>query len=416
MLNDLRRAPVALAYAAFVLVGISAGVSGVLLPAQIDDYHVTMTTIGLTFFVFSAGFFLAGSFTGALVQRFGTRISLAIGGGAYVLSGLYMGLRPPFIGLVAIQILAGFGTGTLESVLNAYLAGLPSATTLLNRLHAFFGVGALLGPLLAAWMLGFLSWPAVWLVLAAVCLSLTAAFLAAYPRHAPAPAPDAVTPDAPDTPVEPTANGGLLAAALRSPAIVLASIFLSVYVGLEISVGNWGFTLMVDQHSASRIVAGYLVSGYWLGLTLGRFLISPFAARIGMSAARMSLACLVGVVAASVLVWLAPFAVVAGVGLVLLGFFLGPLFPTAMAVVPDLASPRLVPTAIGLMNGVSVIGGSALPWLAGALGEGIGIWTLMPYAAILGVIQVVIWRSLMSYMGRTPTGRPSDAVGPAAGA
>ncbi|HEY4852536.1 MAG TPA: hypothetical protein VII22_17255 [Streptosporangiaceae bacterium] len=95
------RAPVLLSYAAFVFVGVSAGVGGVLLLAQMSDYGVDRATIGITFFTGSAGFVLAGLSNGALIQRFGIRMALAVGGGAYVLAGL------------------------------------------LNRLHAFFGVGAL---------------------------------------------------------------------------------------------------------------------------------------------------------------------------------------------------------------------------------------------------------------------------------
>ena len=48
------RTSVLLAYAAFVLVGITAGVGGVLLVVQLRDYDVSKTTIGLTFFTFSA--------------------------------------------------------------------------------------------------------------------------------------------------------------------------------------------------------------------------------------------------------------------------------------------------------------------------------------------------------------------------
>src|SRR5690349_4796371 len=68
------RAPVLLAYAAFVLVGVNAGVNGVLLAAQMDDYAVSRATLGLTFFASSAGFVLAGVTAGALIHRFGTRI------------------------------------------------------------------------------------------------------------------------------------------------------------------------------------------------------------------------------------------------------------------------------------------------------------------------------------------------------
>jgi fucose permease len=182
--------------------------------------------------------------------------------------------------------------------------------------------------------------------------------------------------------------------------VLLASLFLAVYVGLELGVGNWAYSFLVEQHGESGLVAGYTVSGYWLGLTLGRFLISPAATRLRMTTADMTSMCLIGVTATAALIWLAPVAAVATVGFVTLGFFLGPLFPTAMAIVPDLTESRYVPTAIGLMNGVSVFGGSALPWLAGATAQGIGVWTLMPFALTLALLQFAVWRLLVARMAR----------------
>jgi fucose permease len=156
-------------------------VSGVLLPSQMASYGVDGTTIGITFFAGSVGYFLAGMGTGALISRLGIRGALAAGGGAYALAGLYVASRPPFAAFLSAQLVAGFGTGVLESGLNVHLTALPGATTLLNRLHAFFGVGALLGPLFAAWILGFAPWTVVWLVLALASAVLAAAFLLAFP-------------------------------------------------------------------------------------------------------------------------------------------------------------------------------------------------------------------------------------------
>jgi fucose permease len=385
--RDRSRAAVFLAYAAFVLVGLGVGVSGVLLPAQIQDYGVDRATIGISFFVFSAGFLLAGSSAGALIDRFGTRVALVTSGLVHVLAGLYLATRPPFLGFLAVHLLAGYGIGALESVLNAYLAGRPRATTLLNRLHAFFGVGALLGPLLAAWMLEFVSWPAVWLVLALAGVPLVAGFLLSYPAHTPNPRQ-----------LPETGRDRLLVPALRQPAVLLGAVFLAVYVGLEIGVGNWGYSYLVDGRGQGDLLAGYTISGYWLGLTLGRFVISPIATRIGWTSTRMGYACLTGVLASAMLAWLVPVATVASVGFALLGFFLAPLFPTAMAVTPRLTSSRLVPTAIGIMNGVSVVGGALFPWLAGAITEAAGMWTLLPFAVALAVLLLVTWWRLVSRM------------------
>ncbi|GGK68231.1 hypothetical protein Sme01_13410 [Sphaerisporangium melleum] len=436
MSSGMRRASVVLAYVAFVYVGVSAGVGGVLLPSQIADYRVDNATIGITFFTFSAGFMLAGTTAGALIQRLGIRLTLAVGCGACVLAALYTATLPPFLALVAVQVVAGYGIGILEAALNTYLTRLPRATTLLNRLHAFFGVGALLGPLMAAWIITLAPWTAVWLVLALLALPLLAGFLVIYPRDdVPArreesardevrtgvdqtrravdgpPATHAV--DAASGAAHgvqsaaaspgPELNGrGLLVRALRSPAVLLASALLAVYVGLELGVGNWGFSYLVEEQAQPSLMAGYTISGYWLGLTLGRFLISPASARAGLGVAGMLYACLAGVTAAAVLTWLAPVPFVAAAGFVLLGFFLGPIFPTVMAMVPRLTDARLVPTVIGVTNGVSLIGGAVFPWLAGTLAQRAGMWTLMLFAVILGLAQLALWRSVVTRMAAEP--------------
>jgi fucose permease len=381
------RPPVLLSYAGFVLVGISAGVGGVLLLAQLSDYGVDRATIGITFFTGSAGFVLAGISTGPLIHRFGIRIALAVGGGAFVLAGLYLATRPPFVAFVLVQLVVGYATGILESALNVYLAAFPDATTLLNRLHAFFGVGALVGPVLATWIVGSASWPVVWLVLAVACIPLLIGFLIAYPRAQP------TQPTQPTEQNKPTAQatGSLLGAVLRDPGILFGAAMLAVYVGLELGVGNWGFSYLAQARAMTASLAGYSVSGYWLGLTLGRFLLSPLAARIGATEVGLMYACLAGIAAATTLAWLSPVAALASVALVLLGFFLGPIFPTTIALAPRLAQTRLRPTAIGVMNGASVVGGAALPWLAGAIAQSTGIWTLLPFTLTLSVLLTAAW-------------------------
>src|ERR1700722_5499452 len=49
------RPAVPVSYAAFVLLGIGAGASGVLLPSQMAGYAVNRATIGISFFTISAG-------------------------------------------------------------------------------------------------------------------------------------------------------------------------------------------------------------------------------------------------------------------------------------------------------------------------------------------------------------------------
>jgi fucose permease len=92
-------------------------------------------------------------------------------------------------------------------------------------------------------------------------------------------------------------------------------------------------------------------------------------------------------------VWLAP-AALACVALRLLGFFLGPIFPTVMAITPRLTQGRLVPTAIGVMNAASVLGGAALPWLAGTVAQSAGLGVLLPFTMALALAQFAVWRPI----------------------
>jgi fucose permease len=414
------RATVFLSYAAFMFVGVTSGTGGVLLVAQMSDYGVDRATIGITFFTGSAGFVLAGLSSGALIARFGIRVALMTGGAAYALAGLCLAARPPFALFVAVQLATGYGLGILESVLNTHLAALPGATMLLNRLHAFWGVGSLIGPVLAAWITGFASWRIVLLILAAASVPLIASFMA-FPGPAPrGRAPDPLPASVPEaagaeageavaasgsrgSPRSPRSPGrNLLSAALRDPGVLGGAVMLAVYVGLEIGVGSWAYSYLVQGRGLGGTIAGYAVSGYWLGLTAGRFLISPLAARAGLTTSRMMYACLTGITAAATLAWLAPDAAAASAALVVLGFFLGPVFPTTMAITPRLTTPELVPTAIGVMNAGSVIGGSALPWLAGVITQDTGIWTLLPFALALALLQFAAWRPLAARIRSAP--------------
>jgi fucose permease len=238
----------------------------------------------------------------------------------------------------------------------------------------------------------------VFLALALLCVPGLLAVRATYPDRGSdqlVHGPRKSTSD-PTGAAEPAAR--LLPAVLRQPAVLLGALMLSVYVGLEIGLGNWGPGYLVGTRSASDFVAGGTVSAYWLGLTVGRFVLSPLATRYGLTKVGLAYVSLYGVGAASVLTWLAPGLGVAAIGFVLLGFFLGPIFPTTIAVAPDLTSSRLAPTAIGVMNAGSVVGGAALPWLAGALGQGIGVWTLLPFSLSLALVQLVVWWRMVARM------------------
>jgi fucose permease len=412
------RPAVPVSYLAFIFVGINAAVGGVLVLAQMNDYGVDRAVIGITFITGSAGFVLGSLHSGPLIHRLGMRIALLTGCATFILAALYLATRPPLVALLAVQLVTGYAAGILESILSAYIAAQPDATTLLNRLHAFFGVGALAGPVLATWIVGRTAWTVVYLVLAVACVPLAVGFALACPRQlgaAGAATPAPAAPREPDAPA--VRQGGLLGIALRDRGVLVGAVMLAVYVGVELSVGNWAFSYLVQGRGLAQSLAGYAVSGYWLGLTAGRFLISPVATRLGATTSGLMYACLSGIAAATTLLCLAPLGlapsgIAAGATLALLGFFLGPVFPTTMAITPRITQARLAATAIGVMNAGSAVGGAALPWLAGAITQGAGIGMLFPFVLGLAALQFATWVPIAR---RIRTGQPADGTDMGAG-
>lgn len=392
-----RRVRLALAFAGFALIGIGGGASGVLLPAQIDYYHIDKAVIGLLFFTFTTGYVLAGAANGTLLRRLGPRGTLVLGTGAFALAGLGGGLRPSYPVLALVTVLFGLGSGIIDAGLNAYATTLRGHTALLNYLHAFYGVGALAGPVMAAGLLDRgLQWNAVYLVLAAGAVPLLVGFALRYPGTGTAAEDELVRPRA-------------FRAALRHRGVVLAAVFLAVYVGVEVGIGNWGYSFLTEERGQGALLAGWVVSAYWFGFTAGRFVLNAAAERAGVGPVALIYGCLAGVAAGAALVLLPP-AWAPAVGLAVLGFFLGPIFPLTIAVLPGLAPRWLVPTAVGVLVGTSVGGGALFPWVAGAMADRYGLDTLLPYTLGLTALLTLLWWAV-NRPSRSP--RPAGTASPA---
>jgi fucose permease len=357
--------------------GVAAGATGVLLPEQMAEYGVDKATVGLTFVAFSVGYFATATANGVLLHRLGVRGHLALGTVAALAAALTLTVPAGFALLLAGQVVLGLGLGALDAGLNSYLSTLDRSTALLNFHHAFFGVGALIGPLAAAALIDRgASWH-VFFGLFAVAMAAQLGALAVYPRS---------RRDAEEAEQRPR-----LGAALRLRVVLVLAAFLGVYVGVEVSVGNWAFSYLTEDRRQALLAAGWAVSGYWAGLTLGRLTLNAAAERVGLSVARLTALCIGGAGVASLAVWLLPSTVAATACLVVLGFFLGPLFPTTIAVVPRLVRADLVHTAIGMLVATSVVGGATLPLLAGVSAEHLGLWSLLPLAAAGAAGMGVLW-------------------------
>ena len=385
------RLSIALSFYSFALVGLSTGVGSVILKSLSTSYHVGDAVLGTLFFVLYLSYSISSFFCGPLAERLSLRWLLVVGTTLFLFSMVGFILEVPFALLEISYIGIGLGTGLIETGFNIFISALPRSTSLLNYLHAFFGVGTIFGPLLATGMLALhWGWNMIYVVLAILILLQLggiALFLGIPVVETDRPGEQAPTPR--------TAFRETLA----RPLIWLTAMFLLVYSGVEICASSWGYTYLVDYQMLRTLAAGWVVSGFGIGLTLGRFLIQPMAERKGVSVTTLMYTLIGGAILSLLMTWLMPSGILASIGFCLLGLSLAPMYPLTVALVPKLVPARLVPSAIGVLVSVSISGLSVLPWLAGILAQFQGIWTLMPYLLLLVLILLAFWSYLAREVG-----------------
>jgi fucose permease len=379
------RVHLALAFIAFILIGCNDGALGVLIPSMRAFYHVDTVTLSWLFLASVLGYLSASFNTGLLMAKLGIRRFLLLGLGIFCLGAILYSLRPPYAFFLCAATIVGFGTGMTDAGLNAYVASLPNNGKLLNYLHAFYGIGALLGPLVASTLLAQgLGWHATYLAWLTLALLIWLGLLLAFKQRNQQNQQNAQGTE--------RQGGNLLAATLRLRGVWLGAFFLLFYVGTEVSLGNWGYSFLTLARSGLPLFSAWVISGYWCGLTLGRLTLANLIPRLGIR--RLITICLSGVVLGVVLAWILPGIWGTACGLCLVGFCLGPLFPTAIALMPQLVTPRLLPSAIGFLACLGSGGAALFPWLAGNLIQHIGYWSLLPFALLLTLLMWGAWLML----------------------
>lgn len=385
--------PLGIAFFAFIYIGTNDGINGVLLPSFQQHYTLDKSGVSTLFFAGTCGYLLSAFLSGPLREWLGLRLFLT-GGATCLLVGMaVMTTAPPWLVVLGTLAVTGFGVGTVDAGLNSYVAGLPNNGALLNYLHAFYGAGALLGPLLAANILaeGW-SWNRVYVVMGGGALLVVSGIAGAFA------APP--TPAAPPTTVSPAApERNLMAATLALPLVWVGASFLGLYVGVEVTLGSWAYSFLTEGRGIDLLLAGQMVSGFWLGLTVGRLVLGRAIARVGTL--RIVQLCLGGMVVGVLIVWLGPGPISAAGGLALAGFCLGPIFPTVIAVTSTAVAPRLLPSAIGFMASLGAGGAALFPWIAGNLADGLGLWAILPYIIGLTVAVLALWLLFQARLPRT---------------
>ena len=273
--------------------------------------------------------------------------SLITGTALFALAVSGTGLRT-----LGALLLAGVGAACLStgsSVLMSKAFFPDNEPASQNLGNVFFGLGALVTPTLVTLLFRHLDYRRAVGFVAVLCL--LPAFIAAFTQS------EFATP-----------GGSVnLAALLRDPILWLAGFVLLLYAPLEGSLGTWATQYLIDRGFRAR-AATWLLSGFWMMFLAAR-LGTAVLQEQGTLPKTYAAAWLNVVLALAAAVFLGNMAgartrLSGAMGLLLVGAFFGPIFPTLVGMLFT-HFPHARGTAFGAMFAIGAVGNLVLPPLIG---------------------------------------------------
>jgi len=345
-----------LAYVAFVSLGLPDTVFGVAWPSLRREFGLSQSSIGAVLATGVCGYFLSGLLAGALIRRIGVGRLLTLSSATVALGLAGYALAPTWTAFFPIGFVMGLGSGAIDSGLNGYAARHFSVRHV-NWLHACWGIGASIGPLIMTTAIATgHGYRGGYGALAAVLGAMALSFLVTSRAWG-------SSPEASSSQPESRRDAGV-SAALRSSRVWLHVFVFFVYTGLEASVGQWCYSLLREARGLGVEAAGSWTSAYWASLTLGRVLLGFVVDRLGPD--RLLRVATLGVLAGA-FAFASSSGALGRAGLLLLGSSLAPMYPTLMARTPARVGGPLTHHSVGFQVSAATLGSSALPSLLGVL-------------------------------------------------
>lgn len=362
----------ALVFAMFAMFAMTTDSVGTVIPEVIREFDLGLTAGGSFQYATMSGIAISAIALGFLADRIGRKWTILIGLVMFGVSSAAFAAGHDFLFFVALLFVSGLGIGIFKAGALALIGDLSRSTTeharIMNLIEGFFGVGAIVGPAIVAYLLQVgASWKWVYIVAGLLCATLIAGVTTArFPR-----------------PIVVRAERARPTEAIRltsDPTAVFFGIALVLYVGAEAAIYVWAPTYLADYDGSYEALAAYAVAVFFVLRAVGRFLGVWLLARFDWTSVLLTCSA-----AMALLFW----AAVAGgrdvavFALPATGLFMSVLYPTLNSTGISCFDKGRHGAVAGLLLFFTCVSAVLAPLAMGALGDALGD---SKYAIVLGAI------------------------------
>ncbi|MFL7891437.1 MAG: MFS transporter [Anaerolineales bacterium] len=394
----LKANPLVLAYLAFVVLGLPVSLIGVAWPTLRAELSLPLDALGLLLVSTTIGYLTSSFIIARLISRYGIGSLLISSSLLSAVALIGYTILPSWTVIIVMGAISGFGSGVIDAGLNTYLAAEYDESQM-QWLHASFGFGATLSPLLmTASLVLFASWRPAYIFLGTLFAVMAILFFLTLnawkrPKHL-----STEINESEDTPRGLMDYNTPLWETLLRIVTWISILMFMIYTGAEFTLGNWTYTLFTEGRGVSPELAGLWAGGFWATFTLGRVFAAIYAHRIRLNV--MMYGAMVLALVGSVLFWWNPVAIVGVGGVFVVGFAMAPVFPGLVSSTGQRVGKRHAGNTIGIQISAAGLGGALLPALAGVLAARISL-EIIPVVLSVSLIGVLILFLLSVRMEKT---------------
>ncbi|KAF4451987.1 hypothetical protein F53441_5125 [Fusarium austroafricanum] len=367
---------------------LNDGAAGALIPYMEKYYGIGYATVSLIFVGRAIGFIAAAVFLDTLREKFGRAKLLGLGQVLVTLAYIPIICGAPFVVVVLSFFFIGFSISINVAISNLFCGGLQNGTFMLGVIHGTYGIGATIGPLIATALVtaASITWNRYYILPCAFGTLTFTLGMWSFWRYEQELSPMERQRETVQV-GESMANSIFFAMKLR--IVFFGSLFISAYQGAEVSISGWVISFLINDRDGNPSSVGYATAGFWAGITIGRFLLSVPAQRIGEK--KLVYGLTIGALAFQFLVWLVPNIVGNTIAVAIVGLLLGPIYPCASAVFLRGMSRREALSGIGTINACDCAGGAIAPFVTGLFAQAFGTFVLHPIVIFLFLVMLLCW-------------------------
>ncbi|KAF2865915.1 MFS transporter-like protein [Massariosphaeria phaeospora] len=375
---------VAAAMFSFTVLGLFTSSIGVMLQPISQYYNLSDLRVSLIFLVGPVGYVFGAQSNAFIHSKLGQRGIACLGPVFHILSALTIAIRLPYYVVLVAFATVALGTGLLDGSWCAWAGSMANANTVSGLLHGSFSVGAAVGPFVAGTLMEqhrpWYEW--YYVLFGASVLELLV--LACAFRH------DNASKYRNDKPsIEMISSEVNSKAILRYRATWMSAAYFLAYVGTETAISGWIVSFMVQSRHATLYIASLTSSCFWAGMAVGRLTLGAMTDKIGVGSATTIY--ILSSIALELLFVAVREPVVSTIIISLLGFSMGPLFPSGIVVLTQLLPKDMHVAAVSFVASVGQVGGAILPFAIGAIVDGVGIRVFQYAIVLFSVVVLVLW-------------------------